>query len=454
MRESIRGTATMIEQIKTSIRLGLSKQEILRRQVASGTDNPDLVRAIVEDTVEKYANYSLIQKIMRSKLVADKSDNKVFLIVDPLKQDIEVITKERLKEILHKKLDISDKIYTSKIVYDPFLLKQFEPNDGGIWTFNKYNPPAWLSEHFYSGGQIPVPRVYEIPKVYDKFLNHLVNGDERSYNYILNWIANGIRGRNYCILTTIGKQGIGKGTLAEIMKKIFGESNCTTTGNRILKDKFNAQIKDKRLVYCDEASVRSEEHEERIKALVNDYVEVEGKNVNAEVIKNHANFYFSSNSLDAIKLYADDRRFSIVNLTDKKLLESFKTDEIRGMLGEESISEFARYLYYREVNKDEMMKVFISEQTEKIRAASLNNWHDWFLDEYAIENQDKAVKVTDFGDHYEQKYGPRGKPGRAALQDLESRYPDRFKIAKRRVDGKQVWCIIFNEYKETTDATE
>jgi hypothetical protein len=51
--------------------------------------------------------------------------------------------------------------------------------------------------------------------------------------------------------------------------------------------------------------------------------------------------------MDAVKLSADDRRFSIVCLTEKKLIEVMRSDEIKALTMPENIDKLARYLYYR-----------------------------------------------------------------------------------------------------------
>jgi hypothetical protein len=443
------------QKVRLKIRFGESRERILYDSVRLYGEElgPDEVKSAVEEIIDTFGDYHLIQMIMRSKIVRE-IDGKDSLILDPVSKTATKITSERLREVLHKKLDISNKIYTCIFKYDPYSLKQLYQTPDGLWIYNQYRPPFWQEEAFFSGNIDLIEDIAVIPDMYKKFLMHLVNNDSLSYEYILDWLANSIQRRNFCILTTIGSQGIGKGTLGEIMRSLVGDDNYTETGNRILAERFNAQIKNKRIVYCDEASVKSQKEEERLKALVNNALEVEAKGKDAERITNFASFYFSSNSIDAIKLTADDRRFSIVNLTDKKLLEEFSVEEIKNLTKKENIDKLARYLYFREVDENSMLRVFNSAKTEEIRAATLASWHDWFLDEYAIDNAGKTIKLDTVSNAVEDKYGTKFKPGKKAFMELEKIYPKKFHVFKPRIDDKQVWAIRFPDLEAQPKSPE
>ncbi len=64
--------------------------------------------------------------------------------------------------------------------------------EGDQWVYNQYNPPFWQADQFYSQGKVLVTKQNSIPKLYRDFIMHLVNGDEKSFNYIIDWLANAI----------------------------------------------------------------------------------------------------------------------------------------------------------------------------------------------------------------------------------------------------------------------
>lgn len=430
-------------KIKLKIRFGESEAEIIRDIQAKYEDQIGTAESkeLCKEVISNYGDFRLIQKIMRSKIVQEISGRDCYVLDTETRQAIK-ITRERLKEIIHPKKDICDRIYTCAFKYDPYNLRQIYEDFKGNWVYNVYRAPAWQADAFYDG--IPVVQQLELPALYRKFILHLVDNDMASFDYVLDWLANAIQRRNYCILTTIGQSGIGKGTLGEIMKGVVGAENFGETGNRILAERFNAQIKHKRIVYVDEVSIKSQKEEERLKALVNNAIEVEAKGKDAEQIDNHASFYMSSNSMDAIKIYADDRRYSIVSLTNTKLLEVMEASEIKSLTEEKNIEELAKYLFYRLVDENKMLKVFVSERTEQIRSAGLQTWHDWFLDEYAVDKAGQSVKIDEISHAISEIYN-RIRPGKKAFKELESMYPEKLKVYKPTENNKQIWKVKFPE---------
>ena len=94
-----------------------------------------------------------------------------------------------------------------------------------------------------------VEKVEEMPELFHRFFDHLSDGKESEYNYMVKWLANSIQDRNFCVLTAIGAPGIGKGVLGNIMLGLVGLSNFTKTDNKLISKDFNAQIKNKRLCF-------------------------------------------------------------------------------------------------------------------------------------------------------------------------------------------------------------
>lgn len=429
----IRDIASVEVFTRRQIRFGDSSDTIIQKLKYQGIEEhlkPGLVEEVVRQTCYDFPNYSIIQLIMQSRIAIDK-DSRDIRVIDYKNKRHVSITQDRLRELFDPKVDLEHKKYFCDYVYNPERLDIFyRDGDFSVWQFNIYQPPFWLEDYYYSGGKKEVPRLDTIPELYSKFLKHLVNEDPVSYNYILDWISNALHRRNYCILTTIGNQGIGKGVLGNIMKGLFGDENYFETKN-ILKGKFNGQLYGKKLVYCDEIDLKTKEEEDRLKSLINDTIEVEEKYKEAKNTDNYGNIYLSSNNIDSIRLTADDRRFSIVNLTDIPLISKYKTHEIESLLDPENVRQLAHYLYYREVDVNRMSKVLITEHTEKVRAGRLFPWQDYFLDEYCYKNQGKVFKVQVISDAIMDKFGGKFGVGRRKLSELQTMYPQKFKVVYR-----------------------
>lgn len=408
-----------------------------------------VIEDVVNDTVDEFPNYGLIQKIVRSKLVCDaQGENNKIMLLDEPNRSIEEYDRTRIKEILSPKFDFMSKMHTAKYEYRPLEPGMLLKNKDGTFTYNTYSPPKWQQDWFYTKGEEFPTKVNNIPPLYEKFLKHLVgNGKDSkaSYDYIVKWLANGLKRKNYCILTTIGKQGIGKGVLGGIMRQLFGDKNYYEGSDRMFKGTFNSQIADKRLVYCDEITIKEREDEDRLKLVVNDTVEIEKKGVDAKTIKNYASFYISSNHMDSITLTADDRRFSIVDLTDTKLLEIMTPEEIRSLLEPENVENLACYLWHVEVDEKEMGRVFVTSRTEEVRAMGLKEWEEWFVFTYCFDNKGKLIELETAKTEIKENFGYSRAAGRGRFLELQSKYPEVFKVVSPKEGGKTVWKIQVKE---------
>ena len=195
-------------EVHKLIKFGYDQKSIVRA-LDEKHDDKVFLEEVVDRACEAYPDFELIQFFMDSKVVVDKDgeDNQLYLF-NERKQRVLTIDKSRLLSILNPKLDWSSRRYTCRFTYDPYKpykLKKFK----GEWCFNLYEPPFWAEEYFRSGGKLRFPSVNSMPDIYNKFFNHLFDADKESLTYVLDWLANMLQSRNYCILTTIGAHGIG-----------------------------------------------------------------------------------------------------------------------------------------------------------------------------------------------------------------------------------------------------
>jgi hypothetical protein len=313
--------------------------------------------------------------------------------------------------------------------YDPFSAKILTKDQYGLDVFNAYRPPEWQRDYFYFGRELPTGGT--LPQVYQEFFEHLVAGDRPSYEYLLDWLATALTSRNYTMLTTVGVEGVGKGVLGEIMQMLVGSSNFVRVRADILKNKFNGQIKYKRLVYLDEVSVSNDEEYDRLKDFVNDMVEVERKGVDAEFLENTASYYISSNRMNAIRPSESDRRFSVIQLTDVKLTTTKFIPLIDSELkNPENIARLASFLRERKVTHD-MMTPFRGERYKTLLEASLADWEHYIIHEWTVRNLRKPLELKALQEHLKNELDMRSAPGRVKIQALVEKFPNYLRTVKR-----------------------
>ena len=399
-------------------------------------------------------SYYLKQKVNKCDIVQDLAGDDMCYLLDPNNKEVVKVKESKLTRLCHNKAERADllsQIYPAQFTYNPFEATRLYRQELD-WYYNTYQPPTWYEEVFYSKGSVQVVERKEIPNLYRQFFTHLVKEHDESYLYVLTWLSNAMKYRNYCVLTAIGNQGIGKGVLGDIMRLLVGEKNFHTSDTRLITKDFNKQFKNKRIVFCDEIQILKTEHVNKFKALINDMIEIEGKGENAIQAKNYASIYIASNNFDSIRLTDDDRRFSIIELTDEKLILKMTTEEINSLLEPENIKKLAEYLWHLAVDKDAMKMPFRSARTEEVRLAGLKDWEEWLFDDYAMDHQGSAVDLKKVSEAIENEFGAKFKPSRRALKRLQEVYPKKFTLQYKKVEnGKRAWYVKFpltDEYRK------
>jgi hypothetical protein len=445
-----------MERIKSYIRHWIG-EGMLPKQIEGmiKAKHPELSPVQVSELLEDFLNlspsYYLERKVEQCDIIQDISGDDMCYLLDPNTKDVVKVKESKLTRLCsdrHEKARLLSDIYPAQFTYNPTEATRLY-RKGFDWFYNTYQPPTWYEDVFYSQDGLEVSRRVEIPQIYKVFFIHLVKDHNESYTYVLLWLANAIRHRNYCVLTAIGNQGIGKGVLGEIMRLLVGEKNFHTSDTRLITKDFNKQFKNKRIVFCDEIQILKTEHVNKFKALINDMIEIEGKGENAVESKNYASIYVASNNFDSIRLTDDDRRFSIIELTDEKLIHKMSTEQIGSLIEPDNIKQLAEYLWHLSIDKDAMKTPFKSARTEAVRLAGLKDWEEWLFDDYAIENQGKTIELKNVSEAVESEFGAKFKPSRRALKKLQEVYPRKFTLSYKVLDNnKRAWYVKFPSIQE------
>ena len=409
------------------------------------------LRKLIDELTSKIPSYHLKQKLSRCQIVQDIAGDDMCYLLDPQSKEVVRIKEKKITRLCEDRQEVKSvlaSIYPANFTYNPFEATRLYRQKSD-WFYNCYVPPTWYEKIFYSKGKIKVSKQETLPILYKKFFTHLVQGHSESFDYVLKWLSNALRDRNYCVLTAIGNQGIGKGVLGEIMRLLVGEKNFHTSDTRLITKDFNKQFKNKRIVFCDEIQILKVEHVNKFKALINDMIEIEGKGENAVEVKNYASIYIASNNFDSIRLTDDDRRFSIIELTDKKLIGHMSTDEIGSLIEQENIEKLAQYLWHLKVDKDQMKLPFRSSRTEEVRLAGLKDWEEWLFDDFAVDHAGEDIKLSVVSEAVESEFGSKFKPSRRALKKLQEVYPKKFTLIYKVMDNsKRSWYVKFPSLQE------
>lgn len=341
-----------------------------------------------------------------------------------------------------------------EFVYDPYALHgPYGENERGFMVFNTYQPPSWRHASYFDN-EVIEPEV-RIPSLIDRFLNHFTVEDAESKEFILDFLATALRGRNGSYLCILSKmQGTGKGVLGEMCRKIFGEGNMRKVRGDALNSRFNAAFSGLQFIMFDEFDFKDKGALDRAKDLVNAELEIEKKGVDTFEIANTLNVYLATNRLEGLR--EPGRRFSIPMTSDRPLKEFFSDDEIKALQYDEPMLEyFARFLWHRKVKRD-MQLPFWSERANEIREANLSEWERLLCEDFlSCTPEGVFVPMDALQGFLKRRLGGGAKmvPGKARFSEFAKKFPEYLAFARETNDrGIKEYGVrvlrIFPDYQE------
>lgn len=357
------------------------------------TPDRRLVEDIVKKRIEDDESYVIIQKIINSKIILFEDTGRT-IRYDPLHKRSSPVRLDFVKMVLDATV-LRSKLSLCNSGYNPYKNTAMYEEEG-LRYFNDYTPPAWKRKFFFDAKELEPA---ELPEIYREFFTFLVADDMLSYDYLLKWLAQSIKSRNLCALVTIGNQGAGKGFLGHVIGALHGRTNFSHVEGERLNNNFNSFLDNVTAVYLDEVEIKTTAQENKFKMLVNDKVEIERKGQDSISKPNYMNIYVSSNNLNAIRVPSDDRRFSIINLTDIKVQHqpgwSNAKDKLEEMKSDANIELLARYLWHLKYDESEMSNKFNSERSKQIQSESVLDWEDWFINVFCVKNAGKSISIAE-----------------------------------------------------------
>lgn len=191
----------------------------------------------------------------------------------------------------------------------------FNPNGTPSDTYNMYQPS-------------PIKAVAGACNLYiDHIYNVIASGNKKHGDYILDFMADAVQNpgkRPGVALVFRGVQGAGKGIFVKYFSKLFEPHYAHVTSSDQIFGRFNSLAMNKLLIYFDEASWGGDKEKEgRLKALVTeDTIVIEQKNREPIIQKNFARLIFSSNNKWVIAAGDQERRFCVLDVSDKQARNS------------------------------------------------------------------------------------------------------------------------------------
>jgi len=178
--------------------------------------------------------------------------------------------------------------------------------------------------------------------------NVLCSSDKDAYQYFIHYLAHMFQKpeeKPGVMIVMLGGQGVGKGTLEIILRKIFAATTLMVSDVDSVVGRFNSCLERAYVVFMDEALFKGDKKStDRLKNFVSaKYIQIEAKHQPERSIESFHRFFAASNSQHFANTEYDDRRFFFLKVSEqfkgnyaywKLLYASIEAGEVEAMVHE------------------------------------------------------------------------------------------------------------------------
>lgn len=148
--------------------------------------------------------------------------------------------------------------------------------------------------------------------------------EEQERKWFLDWWAFQLQQPGVKLNTAtmlVGPSGVGKGWMAAIAERIFGSDNTWKCNLSDLESRFNSGLGAAQLLVIEEADISGGVKVYNVlkDLITNEHLRWERKGVDAVKLDNCVNIFLNSNHIGVLQLDEFDRRFAVLEITNKSI---------------------------------------------------------------------------------------------------------------------------------------
>ena len=222
-------------------------------------------------------------------------------------------------------------------------------------------------------------------------IRHLVDciadGDGERGEYLMGWVAYLLQNpgsRHEVALVLRGKKGSGKGSLGNLLCKIFGKHGLAIRQGRHLTGNFNEHLLDCCFLFADEAFFAGDRAgEAALKGLITEpTLTIEPKGVGVFDVPNRLSVLMATNAEYVVPASADERRYAIFDVSDNFVGDDEYWHELHTiwMNNPDNIAAFIEYMQEYDLSQYSPRRFPETEALKEQRAHSLEPWAEWWRD--------------------------------------------------------------------------
>ena len=369
--------SNLLESLKAELRIMQARH---RNSVYKGAD--DVIKGFSYDGMVPFISVTNAKKV----LFFSKNDKKI----TDLDYDTYASTTEKEFRI---------KPMPAVIEFNPYRPEQIYMGDylnGQKCThLNTYRKPEWQIGKRLSASE--AEKISKLPTIIDDFFSHLFPNPECK-EFVYDWLHFSLKERCETYLVMNGAKGVGKNLLSNnICGSLVGKENHKIAHKGALAQ-FNVILAECRMIVFDEFKMVDDDSINTLKRFANADQMIERKSIDVgKTEKTYNSFIICNNAVTDMKIEWDDRRFSVVDITDKKLEDAWDKERIK-MLMEvvddpmcEDMQHFGYWLLYRKpVVMSDAFSVYKGDHFHKLCYTSFPEWAKMIIDEVTAGNNTKA----------------------------------------------------------------
>lgn len=251
---------------------------------------------------------------------------------------------------------------------------------------NTYRKPQW---QFNKKITIEEAKEFsQLPIVIDDFFTHLFPSDTCK-EFVYDWLHFALVSRCETYLVMNGAKGVGKNVLSNILCSSLVGSDNHKIAHKGALDQFNVILSECRMIVFDEFKIVDDDSINALKRFANSDQMIERKGIDVnKTEKTYNSYIICNNSVTDMRIEWDDRRFSVTDLTDKKLEDIWskqKLDLLISIVQEPTSKEMINFGYWLLYRKPKVMTspftVYKGDHFYRLCYSSFPEWAKMIIDE-------------------------------------------------------------------------
>jgi hypothetical protein len=232
------------------------------------------------------------------------------------------------------------------------------------------------------------------------------NNNEMYYNYIISWMSGlftKLDDINGVALAMISKQGTGKNTFTDFIRKYILGDHLVFDGNGIneIVQKHNDIVEGKRMIIVNEMASTKEEfisNFDRIKPYITENkISIEPKGLKRNIIDNIGNYIIFTNHRDSIIVSESDRRYAVFETSEIHINDTVYFDNLRKKCFNQDVGNaFYTYLLdFDAINVRIIPKTDLRDELQELSKPNMTRFIESYLEELTERKNDNNFNIDD-----------------------------------------------------------